>query len=250
MFSATDFDKLQQIMDESPEKKELLTRLLESHRMEISTISHEIRNPLTLVYSTLQLIESQHPEVTAFCHWTSMHQDIEYMNQLLEELSSYNNGGRLTLSVTDTVDFLKKLVLSFAVSLLDSGIEFTSEITPDLPSIVIDSVKIRQTLLNLLRNAADAVRSRPDSVLPAIKLRAKSHHDELLISVTDNGCGIPHEDQASVFEPFVTHKKNGTGLGLAISKRIIIAHGGSIQMESTPGEGSVFTVALPVQQDA
>ena len=85
MFSTTDCDKLQQIMKESPEKNELLTRLLESHRMEISTISHEIRNPLTLVYSTLQLIETQHPEVTSFRHRAEMHQDIEYMKQLLEE---------------------------------------------------------------------------------------------------------------------------------------------------------------------
>ena len=66
MFSETDYDKLQQIMEESSEKAELLTRLLDSHQMTISTISHEIRNPLTLVYSTLQLISSQHPEVATF----------------------------------------------------------------------------------------------------------------------------------------------------------------------------------------
>lgn len=61
MFSETDFDKLQQIMEESPEKREILQRLLDSHQMTISAISHEIRNPLTLIYSTLQLISSQHP---------------------------------------------------------------------------------------------------------------------------------------------------------------------------------------------
>ena len=70
MFSATDYDKLQQIMEEAPWKKELLTRLLESHRMEVSAISHEIRNPFTLIYSTLQMIEGewslgQEAEVTA-----------------------------------------------------------------------------------------------------------------------------------------------------------------------------------------
>ena len=61
MFTQTDYDKLQQIMAESPEKKELLTRLLSHHRMEISTISHEIRNPLTLVYSNLQFLENGSP---------------------------------------------------------------------------------------------------------------------------------------------------------------------------------------------
>lgn len=62
MFTTTDYDNLRQIMAESPEKKELLTRLLASHKMEISTISHEIRNPLTLVYSMLQMIETAHPK--------------------------------------------------------------------------------------------------------------------------------------------------------------------------------------------
>ena len=83
MFSTTDYDKLQQIMSESPEKKDLLSRLLTSHQMTISTISHEIRNPLTLVYSTLQLIESQHPEVSTFRYWPDLKQDIEYMKNIL-----------------------------------------------------------------------------------------------------------------------------------------------------------------------
>ena len=94
MLSSTDHDKLQQIIQEHPETEELFNRIFKSHQMDISTISHEIRNPLTLVYSTLQLIESQHPEVLEFAHWSELHQDIEYMKLLLEDLSSYNNGYR------------------------------------------------------------------------------------------------------------------------------------------------------------
>ncbi len=250
MFSTTDYDKLRLIMEESPEKKELLTRLLESHRMEVSTISHEIRNPLTLVYSTLQLIEAQHPEVRSIRHWDSMRQDIEYMNQLLEELSSYNNGEKLTLTSSDTTVFLRTLVLSFASSLMDTEIEFTSRIAPNLPALLIDSVKIRQTLLNLLRNAQDAVSSPRDSYHPSIRLDAEYKNHAVTISITDNGVGIDAGELTSIFDPFVTHKKGGTGLGLAIAKRIVSAHGGSIHAESTPGEGSSFMISLPVQQDA
>lgn len=152
MFTTTDYDNLRQIMAESPEKKELLTRLLASHKMEISTISHEIRNPLTLVYSMLQMIETAHPEVSTFKHWSDLHQNIEYMNQLLEELSSYNNGERLNVSQIETNSFLKTLVLSFASSLVDTDIVFTSKISPRLPRINGDSIKLRQLLLNLLRN--------------------------------------------------------------------------------------------------
>lgn len=249
MFSSADYDKLQQIMEESPENRELITRLLESHRMEVSAISHEIRNPLTLVYSTLQLIEAQHPEVLDFRHWDSMHQDIEYMTHLLEELSSYNNGESLSLSRLDTVMFLKTLVLSFASSVLDTNIEFTSKIASELPSIIADPVKLKQTLLNLLGNARDAVLSRTDSEFPAIRLTAECDGQTIRITITDNGSGIDAQDLPSIFDPFVTHKKNGTGLGLAITRRIISAHGGSIQAESVLGNGSVFTVTLPVQQN-
>ncbi len=249
MFSVTDYDKLQQIMAESSEKRNLLTRLLESHRMELSAISHEIRNPLTLVYSTLQLIEAQHPEVLDFQYWDSMHQDIEYMTKLLEELSSYNNGEKLSISRIDTITFLKSLVLSFASSILESDIEFTSRIDSALPPIMADSVKLKQSLLNLLGNAKDAVLSRPDSDSRAIRLDTEYSGQSIRISITDNGSGIDNHDLPSIFEPFVTHKKNGTGLGLAITRRIITAHGGSIQAESDPGSGTVFTVMLPIQQN-
>lgn len=250
MFSATDNDKLQQIMEQDPEISSLITRLLESHTLEISTISHELRNPLTLVYSTLQMIESQHPEVFTFRHWDSLHRDIEYMNQLLEELSSYNNSERLNLAAVDMASFLKKLALSFASSLADTDIEFSSRIPTSLPDACIDSVKIRQTLLNLMRNARDAVIECPDSPGPAIRLTADYINDMIQITITDNGCGITSQDLSSIFEPFITHKNNGTGLGLAIAKRIITAHKGTIHASSTPGEGSVFTVTLPIKQNA
>lgn len=247
MFSMTDYDKLQQIMEESPQKKELLSRLLESHRMQISTISHEIRNPLSLVYSSLQLIEAGHPEVRKFRHWDEMRQDIEYMTQLLEELSSYNNGERLHLTDTGMSSFLRTLALSFAASLIDTRIEFISNIGPDLPVLPVDTVKFRQLLLNLLSNAKDALLAvdRPSLTLT---LSARVEGSSLTITVADNGCGIAPEDLDSLFEPFVTHKQGGTGLGLSIARRVVRAHRGTIHVSSQSGKGSIFTVSLPVEQ--
>ena len=114
----------------------------------------------------------------------------------------------------------------------------------------MDPVKIKQTLLNLLRNAQDAVSSLQDLRRPSIRLDAEYTDCKLLISITDNGIGIDAADLASAFDLFVTHKPGGTGLGLAIAKRIITAHKGTIHAESTPGTGSSFTISLPVQQDA
>ena len=217
MFTTTDYDKLQQIMAESPQKKELLTRLLESHRMDISTISHEIRNPL---------------------------------KQLLEQLSSYNNGERLECAATDARTFLRKIALSFASTLVDSQIEFTSRIPATLPSISIDPTKMKQVLLNLLKNAKDAVLSCPDRDNAAISLTAAFQNQQVVITISDTGCGIAPEDLSTIFEPFITHKQNGTGLGLAIAKRIASAHHGSLTVESVLDKGTVFTLTLPVQQDA
>ncbi len=248
MFTQADYDKLNQIMEESPEKKELLSRLLETHRMEISSISHELRNPLTLVYSTLQLIESRHPEVLAYEHWETMRCDIEYMNQLLQELSAYNNCERLTFETIHTINFLKLQVLSFAASLDDTNIEFTSRIEPGLPDICGDRLKLRQILLNLLGNARDAVSSDSDSLStpPLITFHARTEDRFLLITIKDNGCGILPEQMDTIFNPFVTYKKNGTGLGLAIAHRIASAHGGRLTVSSEPGIMTEFTLLLPI----
>lgn len=248
MFTESDYDKLRAVMAESPEKKELLTRLLESHRMDISTISHEIRNPLTLVYSTLQMIESSNPEVLDIRHWSDLHNDIEYMKQLLEELSSYNNSHRLSLSSTDFDIFLKKIVISFASSIIDTDIEFISRMEPGLPSMRADSVKLKEVLLNLLGNARDAVLnvSRP-------QIHFDAHQDAsgLVISVSDNGCGIEPEHLNTIFDPFITYKPAGTGLGLALSRRIAEAHGGTLTVQSdqnTSGDElkTIFTLTLPI----
>lgn len=259
MLTSTDYDKLQQIMQESPEHEALISRFLQSHRMEVSALSHEIRNPLTLVYSTLQLIESTHPEVHTFAHWQELHQDIEYMKQLLEELSSYNNSGRLDLSLVNTSLFFRKIALSFASSLIETDIAFTSSIPENLPSMSFDSLKMRQAILNLLQNARDACITafHTDNRLsvsdsPSITFSVSVNPLDasvLQVKVTDNGCGIQPEDLDSVFEPFITHKTSGTGLGLAITRRIILAHHGTITLDSIPGAGTTFSIALPIQEN-
>ena len=155
-------DRLRQITTdhaESPEKKET------SHptfspitRMEISTISHESA-PLTLVYSNLQFLENEFPELLPSKHWKNMHQNIEYMKQLLEELSDFNNGDRLSLQSLDTNTFLRSVALSFATSILDTDIQMTSKIPPVVFRFIqADPDKLRQLLhesLNKCKCLAD-----------------------------------------------------------------------------------------------
>lgn len=259
MYTSTDIDKLRQIMAENQELADIISKLLSSHRESISIITHEIRNPLTLVYSSLQLIESNHPEVHTFRHWDTMRQDVLYMMQLLADLSDYNNGFSLHKQPLDTGRFLKQLVLSFAASSETSNIEFTSRIAPELPYIQADGPKLKEVLLNLLKNAFEAIPSgAPGSVrldADIITLTASERinipdtsasFSSLQIQIRDNGCGIPSNHFDEIFTPFTTFKSGGTGLGLPLSKRIVEAHGGTLQVKSSPDIGTVFTILLPV----
>lgn len=247
MFSKADYEKLQQIMQESPEKADLLNRLLDSHKMTLSAISHELRNPLTLIYSTLQLIASKHPEIASTRHWELLLSDVEYMKLLLEELSSYNNSDTLHPKLTDSVSFFREISLSFAASATEDAFLYTSNIPSGLPRITCDRIKLRQVLFNLLGNAKDAVLSC-NNPHPEIKMDVcllDPHH--LNITVSDNGCGISSAQMAHIFEPFITYKSGGTGLGLAIADRIVSAHHGNLTVTSTLETGTVFSLTLPIE---
>ena len=224
----------------------------EKYELLISSISHEIRNPVTLISSYLQLIEDKHPEVDTFEHWHTVTEEMNYLRLLLSDISYFNNGMHLH---TIPVDFQKWLPDYFSRASLyirelakqyHLPLEFeTSSLPCGLPTLPADPVKLRQVLDNLLRNAAESHLSSQRQ-LPYVHLSALLSKKHLEISVEDNGCGIMQEDQKTIFQPFTTHKPAGTGLGLSIASRIIKAHHGNLTFHSEPDQGTVFTVSLPV----
>lgn len=242
MMHNIDINKMNQLMEKNKDAKQIISQLLENHHTTVSTIAHEIRNPLTLVSSALQMIQIQHPEAKEFPHWKQTMDDLEFIRQLLDELSAFNNGNTLHYSVFSIEHLLKNIAISFAISLDEkkSDIEFTSSIPDNLGKFTGDKIKLEEVLLNLLRNAQEAIESKGNIFLSAARKK-----DILIIQVKDNGCGIPQEHMDSIFEPFKTYKKEGTGLGLSLSKRIIEAHGGSISVSSKKEQGATFTIKLP-----
>ena len=162
------------------------------------------------------------------------------------------------------------------------GVELVVAVPEDLPTLRIDPGQIRQVLLNLTRNAAEAMpeggtisiaahcvrgdgqlgnsavgemgsESRSELGAPSsdrlvAKLPSCQVADWVEVAVTDTGVGIPPGDLGQIFEPFFTRKEGGTGLGLAISREIAVGHGGTLACESAPGQGSTFRLTLPVVQ--
>ncbi|MFI3172032.1 MAG: HAMP domain-containing sensor histidine kinase [Eubacteriales bacterium] len=248
MLRNIDPDLLVALRERDPQASELIDTLLDNHKQIISTISHEIRNPLSLVYSSLQMISDKYPETKNFKFWDATIEDVEFMKQLLEELSSFNNSNVLNCTSFDSTTFFRKVILSYAISVEESDIELISDIPSDLPPIYGDTNKLREVFLNLLRNASDAV-GLAGTISFSVDFDYTTPTPHLIITTTDSGCGIPTEYLTSIFEMFKTYKQGGTGLGLAISKNIIEAHGGSISVMSELGKGTTFVISLPIQQN-
>lgn len=206
----------------------------------LSKFSHEIRNPLALVSSEMQLMTSRHPEIADYSEWYAIMDNIEYIRSLLDELSCYSHAAHITPRPTQLAPYLHSLVnvLKPTMDYLDITLE--TEIAPDLPNLPLDHLKMRQALFNLLRNAQEAVSYPGGHIL----LRAQNVGSRVCISVEDNGCGIQPEQIDSIFSLFVTSKPEGTGIGLAITKEIIEAHGGQIEVDCRPGQGTIFRLFL------
>ncbi|MDB5608723.1 MAG: twocomponent sensor histidine kinase [Bradyrhizobium sp.] len=125
-------------------------------------------------------------------------------------------------------------------------VSVTPEFQDDLPDVRLDGLQLQQVLLNLAKNAIDAM----SSVVPeARRLRLTTSFDgraTVLLSVQDSGPGIPVEDRERIFDPFFTTKSGGMGLGLAICSTVIENHGGKLRLVKSDSDGSIFELAIPV----
>ncbi len=209
--------------------------------LELSKMFHEIKNPLTLINSSLQLIESDHPEVKEFRFWNQTMEDIQKLRHLIDELSTFQKGTYLHKTKINLFDFTEDLLESTEGFLLQTGTPMTYICDIDDLDFYADESKLRQAVINLLKNAAES--SNPGD---AITLSITTDYKTLNICIKDQGCGISTEQLSKIFEPFHTTKSYGTGLGLPIVKRIMDAHGGSLSIDSKEGAGTAVTLTLPL----
>jgi len=207
-------------------------------------LAHEMGNQLCML-PLLELIEDEYGDkedlvrMAAFARTT-----YERLVQIINEVKAFVRFEReemtlqplaLSEAVHELIEFLR-FQQSGALERL--GVRIVAE-----PWANASRVKLQQVLINLLKNAEDAVRDRPDGHI-AVELSADA--DKAVISVADNGCGMTPDVAARVWEPFFTTKgEQGTGMGLDVAKSIIAAHGGTIDCETKSGAGAKFTIRLP-----
>lgn len=240
-----------------------IRQITENYQSFISKFSHEVRNPLTLICSSLQLLEKDHPELSDDTLWTQIQQDIQATLRLLKDVSSLNSQKSVHKAQLSVSRFLNSVAASVAPLMRSSDISFTVSYSPLLASSMLfgDEIRLREALTNLLVNAVEAVNtSRTSAQAPSDRTSAQAPSDrtsaqapsEIVLSadktgsnvsihVRDNGPGIPNEYLETLFDPFVTHKPNGTGLGLNIVRTIAQQHNGSVSVTTRTHPSHSYT---------
>ncbi|HEU4453743.1 MAG TPA: HAMP domain-containing sensor histidine kinase [Longimicrobium sp.] len=211
-------------------------------------ILHQIKNPLQTIVLHADILQdegivSDAGQRREVCE--AIVDESQRLVAMLDELSVYASGARRSLNrrpvrLDDVVRQVAGHEAREAGMVVDaSGI---TEAT-----VFGDAYYLRQVFDNLARNAREAMQGRPDPRLWMSVSRAAGHAE---VRVADNGPGIRPEDLPTIFQPFVSTKGKGMGLGLAICKEIVEGHGGRLEVESTPGQGTTFTVSIPLYVDA
>jgi PAS domain S-box-containing protein len=231
------------------EKNELHARLVESERlaaigMTAAKIAHELGNPLNGMSLTVQLLEQRlarqsSPDSQAAATIKRLKDEISRLNQLAGEFRTISRKEKYDFRRISLARVVEDLIELQAGYFADRGIGVISLVPPDLPAISIDADKMKQALLNIMKNAAEAM---PNG--GKITVEAFATSNTVVLEIADTGTGIPLDLDA--FEPFATTKKAGTGLGLVIVRQIVTAHSGKISYRSRPGEGTTFRIDLPI----
>jgi len=210
---------------------------------------HEIKNHLSTLGLNFQLLAEDFAEPQTQRERRALERIVRLQNEVQRLVNVSNDflrfarivdvklqPGSLTGVVEEMIDF-------FAPTARQANIEIKAYLPADLPAVAMDRDMLKQALLNLMLNAEQAM---PDGGQLTIQAMAESGH--VVLSLIDTGQGMTADILAKIFRPFFSTKPGGSGLGLATTRKIIFAHGGSIDVQSEAGRGTKFTIRLPAQK--
>lgn len=226
-------------------RKQLQTEKMVALGQLSAGIAHEIRNPLFAVNNDLDFLQRTYPGDEQQTEvYESMAAGLDRIGRTVDAVLDYARPHKPEYGLHRPAELVDRCLTLLAKQLQKKRIALEVALDPALPAVQMDIHKMEQVLINLLTNAMRACEGRPGR----IRIGGAVHDGTLELTVQDDGCGIAQEDLARVFDPFFTRSASGTGLGLTIVRRIVDQHHGSIEVDSQPGHGTTFTIALPLRQ--
>jgi len=239
--------KVEQSMQELVETQQ---KLVQSERFAAigeaaSHLAHEIKNPLMLMAGFAgQVKRSLHENSQDREKLDIIVQEAQRLENMLIEVRDFTRPHKLHKESCQINDLISQTVNIFENEMKAGQVQYRLDLSRDLPLVSLDRDRIKQVLLNLIKNSLEAM---PEG--GTLTIGSQRINRRVRIWVEDNGPGIPEEKMKNIFSPYFTTKKKGTGLGLAVSYRIIQDHDGDIFVDSEAGRGTRFTFYLPLAED-
>lgn len=228
------------------------SRLIHSERLAAigrmaAHVTHEVRNPLSSIGLNVEMLEEETsesgPEVQALLR--AIHREVDCLTAVTEEYLRLARLPEPRLEHGDIGETVREVAQFVRAEMQNAGVVFVVDAPEPLPPVAVDEAQLRQALLNLLRNAREAMPSTGGHVRVSVAVEG----GHVVLRVADDGPGIAPEVQARIFDPFFTTKERGTGLGLPLTQQIVAAHGGRISVKGAPGQGTTFELAFPIAGD-
>lgn len=213
----------------------------------LSRISHDLLNSLTLLNSSYQFIESQHPEAANFQYWSDLKSDTDYIQHYLVTLSKYNKAALLKNSLCDLSEIFRQAVQSCTMQYPEIEHLLTVQYNPSTLPYYGDKFRLSEAISEVLLNSYEAVHKIRNSRKGKITVSFKTLEPFFEIHIKDNADGIEEASLPHVCEAFYTEKAQHVGLGLPICSRILHAHNGYLNIDSKKGRGTTVSLCLPIQ---
>ena len=216
-----------------------------------ATMAHEIRNPLAGISSLSEVLREKIDATGSIAEIIdTILEEVERLNRIIKDLLRFARPGKAVMGSIIPSEIIEGVLLFLNERLTEGSFTVNKDFLTPCPSVMADTEQMKQVFLNIMMNGMDAIQDpkNPKSGEGALSLRIQQSAEEnmLEVSLGDNGPGIPPENLEKIFDPFFTTKAQGTGLGLAACRKIIEHHGGKIAVDSTVGEGTTFTIKMPI----
>ena len=247
------FKDLRERLKMERELREIQQALLLSEKLAAmgrltSQIAHELNNPIYGIMNTLELLKTEIPPESKRRRILDLSlSEIQRLSEMLRNMLSFSKPEEEKRRPIKIDELIEGILLVMEKQMRESNIQVEISFNPDIPEIMASTNQMRQVMLNILKNAKEAMPKGG-----TLTVRTSREDNRVLIHIQDTGMGVPEENRDKIFEAFFTTKQKvkGVGLGLSVCYGIIKDHGGDIKVESEEGKGTTFIISLPVESQS